>query len=94
MDQKKVFIGLPTYGMLVPQAVQGLLLASSKHRWTIKCWTGSLLACGFNHLWVSALNSRKSHGWTHWLLHHGDVETVTQEFLDVMIDEMDRTCAA
>jgi Protein of unknown function (DUF3431) len=88
----KVFVAVPHYDQLAPQALNGLMLCTDKHNYHIRCGGGSLLAMGFNALWCAALNSRAEHGWTHFSMHHSDLEA-PPGWLDVLLDEMDRVGA-
>jgi hypothetical protein len=89
----KVFVGLPQYGEVVGQALPGLLLASRAGQvGTLVVGGGSLLALGFNRLWCQALNERPAHGWTHFAMHHADVQA-GPGWLDVLLDEMARVGA-
>lgn len=88
-----VFVALPCYDAIVPQALEGLLLSSAKAtRYTILPSSGSLLALVFNRTWVTALNTRKDQGWTHYMMRHADIET-DPYWLDQLVDELDRSGA-
>ncbi len=91
---RRVFIGLPTYnGEFVAEAVPGLIQASkSAERLTFQSRRRSLLCFGFNELWVIALNSRAEQRWTHFAMHHADIEAAPW-WLDTLLDEMDRVGA-
>ena len=88
-SQANVFISVPSYGAMVPQAIEGLMLATSDHRYVIKAQGGSLLAYNFNRLWCIALNSREECGWTHFAMHHADIEA-QPGWVDKLIAEMNR----
>lgn len=89
----KTFIALPQYGDVVAQAIPGLLTASPKGRFgTLVVGGCSLLALGFNRLWCQALNERKERGWTHFAMHHADIQAQPR-WLDILHEEMERTRA-
>ncbi len=89
----RVFIALPSYnGWIVGYALTGLLLASNRAFLHLKLGKGSLLANVFNRLLCMARNSRVECPWTHWALHHADL-SAPEGWLDVMLDEMERTGA-
>jgi hypothetical protein len=87
-----VFIGVPHHDQLAPQALEGLILATAQHRYSINTEGGSLLALMFNLLWCRALNQRDEHGWTHFAMHHSDVEAPAG-WLDTLIQEQQRVGA-
>ncbi len=93
----RVFIGLPHYGGMEPEAYEGLKLPSKDAYFTVKPQPGSLLCLGFNRLWCMALNSRQECGWTHFAMHHADI-SADPGWLDTLIEEMERAevdvCAA
>jgi hypothetical protein len=88
----KVFLAVPHYDQLAPQALDGLMLCTDRHHFHIRCGGGSLLAMGFNSLWCAALNTRAEHAWTHFAMHHSDLEA-PPGWLDTLLDEMDRVRA-
>jgi hypothetical protein len=88
----KIFVAVPAYQQLAPQALDGLSAPSSKHQWHRKLVAGSLLPHTFNQLWTIAYNTRAQYGWTHFVMHHADVEA-PPEFADELVDELDRTGA-
>jgi GT2 family glycosyltransferase len=55
--------------------------------------SSSLLACGFNLLWASALNLRAKKNVTHFLLLHADVAPVDADWIRTLLDEMEKTQA-
>jgi hypothetical protein len=83
-----VFIAVPHYGQLAPQALEGLILATDRHRYSINTEGGSLLALVFNRLWCRALNRRKD-GVTHFAMHHADIQAPAG-WVDTLIEEMAR----
>jgi hypothetical protein len=71
-----IFLAVPHYGELVPEAVPSLMQASTrpeKNRILLNTNGSSLLALNFNMLWTTALNKRESHKITHFAMHHSDV---------------------
>jgi hypothetical protein len=87
-----VYVALPHYDCVVPQALPGLLLATNEHRWHLNERGGSLLAMTFNGLLCDALNTREEIGWTHFAMHHADIQA-PPGWLDVMVAEMERVRA-
>src|SRR5689334_16752230 len=87
-----VFIAVPHYDQLDPQSLEGLMLASAKHRYSVNTEGGSLLALMFNLLWCRALNQRAGRGWTHFAMHHSDIEAPAG-WADTLVDEMERVGA-
>jgi hypothetical protein len=87
-----VFLAVPHYASLVPQALAGLMLASRDgHLASINLEGGSLLGLVFNKLWCRALNERDK-GLTHFAMHHADVEA-PPGWLDVLLEEQARVGA-
>lgn len=85
-----ILIGLPHYGDVCAQALEGMLLATAEDiRWRIEPGWCSILPHNFNCLLCKAFNSRQSHGWTHFGLHHADIEA-SAGWLDTLLAEMDR----
>lgn len=92
-EQARVFIAVPTYnGWVRMEAFRGLMLATSNSRIYHQFNKASLLANGFNRLYATAWNTRRLMPWSHWCLHHADIEA-PEFFLDVMLEEMDRVGA-
>ncbi len=87
---RRLFIAAPSYdGWTREENREGLRRPSeSAEKWTVIPGRGSLLAYVFNRLWLSAYNSRAEHGWTHFAMHHADVEA-PPGWADVLMDEMD-----
>jgi hypothetical protein len=86
-----VFIAVPHYNQLAPQALEGLILATQRHRYSINTEGGSLLALMFNKLWCRALNARAD-GVTHFAMHHSDV-AAQAGWVDTLLEEKDRVGA-
>jgi hypothetical protein len=87
-----VFVALPSYATMVPHALEGLLLATEHARYKYLPRSGSLIALMFNALWVTCLNSRDKEPWTHFAMHHADIEA-PPGWIDTLLSEMDRTGA-
>jgi hypothetical protein len=92
MPQKSIFLALPHYGQLVPEAMLSLILPTAEHRIKIQTSQCSLLANNFNRLWCAALNQRKERELTHFAMHHADLAS-KELWLDKMLEEMDRVNA-
>lgn len=89
----RVFIAVPSYnGWVRMESFDGLMLATQSARSYIRFVKGSLLANTFNRLYATAWNSRKLVPWTHWALHHADIQA-PEGWLDMMLAEMDRVGA-
>jgi hypothetical protein len=86
-----VFLAVPHYDQLAPQSLEGLILATAQHKYSINTEGGSLLALMFNKLWCRALNQRKS-GVTHFAMHHSDI-AVPAGWLDTLLEEKERVGA-
>ncbi len=73
---EEVFIGVPAHEAVVPAALPGLVVPTRGHGRTFAVVPGvdSLLAKVFNKLVCRALNEMKTLGWTHFVLHHSDIE--------------------
>jgi hypothetical protein len=54
----------------------------------------SLLAHGFNHIWLQAVKFRRQGIIDYFLLHHDDIEVKTPGWVDLMVDESQRVGAA
>ncbi len=89
---KSIFVAVPHYGAIVPDALPGLFLASTAHRVFLNTQGGSLLAHNFNKLWAAALNDRETRRLTHFAMHHADV-SAPAGWLDTLVDEMERVQA-
>ena len=92
-----VFLALPSYGGMEPRSLRGIMEAVPSgstivDRWTWQQQGGSLLALGFNTLWCQALNTRERHAWTHFAMHHSDIEA-EPGWLEKLIEEQQR-CGA
>ncbi len=86
--KEEVFIGVPAYGNVVPEALPGLVVPTWGHgrTFTVIPHRDSLLAKAFNWLVCRALNEMRIFGWTHFLLHHADIGCEIG-FLDRLLTE-------
>ena len=86
-SEKSIFLAVPHYGAIVPEALVSLTMASCKHRVSLTTNGASLLAFNFNSLWGSALNQRRDKGLTHFAMHHADVGA-EPGWIDILLEEM------
>lgn len=86
----KIYLGIPTYNRLVEaKAFESIFFAGKQGVAHYKCESLSLLAYSFNRLYCYALNMRKSHGITHFLLLHADIVPVDpQTWVNTLKEEM------
>jgi hypothetical protein len=87
-----VFLAMPHYDSLAPEAHDSVSQATARHRVYYARRGCSLLAHGFNSLLCAALNRRAELRLTHWYLHHADIGAEPGH-LDIMVEEMRRTGA-
>jgi hypothetical protein len=85
--EKSIFLAVPHYGAIVPEALVSLTMASMRHRVSLTTNGASLLAFNFNSLWGSALNQRSDKRLTHFAMHHADVGA-EPGWIDILLDEM------
>ena len=90
--EKSIFLAVPHYGAIVPEALVSLTMASARHRVSLTTNGASLLAHNFNCLWSAALNERRDRGLTHFAMHHADVGA-EPGWIDILLDEMTRVDA-
>lgn len=88
----KILIANPGY---TPGYVSAFAQAKAIQRhpeWEVHFYelSASLLTWNFNSAWATALNLKESHGLTHFLLIHADVRPKGEDWLDVMLAEMER----
>lgn len=87
----RVLVGMPGYVTLTGAAAAGLFRCTADPDLAaVRIHNSSLLAHGFNLLWVEALNGRKRGEYTHFAMQHSDVEPEAG-WLDVLLAELDRT---
>jgi hypothetical protein len=91
---RSIFLALPHYGTIVPEALPGLILPTrtNEHRIHLQTNGASLLAHNFNLLWCQALNSRREKELTHFAMHHADIGS-PPGWLDTILAEMERVDA-
>jgi hypothetical protein len=89
----RVFLAVPHYDALAPQAVAGLYGASHEgHVSSLNLEGGSLLALVFNRLWCRALNERHDKGLTHFAMHHADIQAPAG-WIDTLLAQQERVGA-
>jgi hypothetical protein len=90
MTHPKVFLGMPHYGQVEFEAVQGAYQATlggaDVHLYPSR---ESRLPHNFNKLWCEALNTRASERWTHFAMLHADIVPMPG-WLDVLLAEQRR----
>jgi hypothetical protein len=92
VSDKSIFLAVPHYGAIVPDALPSLCLPSVRHRVLLNTNCASLLAHNFNRLWCTALNERQDKCLTHFAMHHADI-AAPAGWLDVLLEEMERVGA-
>lgn len=93
LGDARVFLAVPAVRG-VKEGLEGLLINSQQvGAFTIKPLGTSILPYTFNCLWATALNGREEHGWTHFAMHHDDVNVSTINWLDILVEEQQRTGA-
>ncbi len=86
----KVFLALPHYSTIHATAMPGLTMPSPQGNvCTVNLEGGSLLSLVFNRLWCRALNERQERGYTHFAMHHADIQAPVG-WVDVLLNELDR----
>lgn len=73
---EKVFVGIPNRGVVVASMVRTILNACEENdplKIEYKEISCSIHTYSFNLLYANALNMRKTHGVTHFCLHHSDI---------------------
>jgi hypothetical protein len=83
-----IFLALPHYGNVTPDALPSLMLASQSHRVSLNTNGASLLAHNFNNLWCAALNAREEKQLSHFAMHHADIGA-EPGWVDLLIAELD-----
>ncbi len=85
-----IFCGLPSYNGENPIAQTFEIFNQNQFPMRVRPFKFSLLAFSFNSLWADALNSRKTHGVTHFLLIHSDIVPISgQKWLETLVNEME-----
>ncbi len=90
--QQSVFLAIPHTGTVSGESLPGLIWATRRGKLTVAPGKISLLATNFNQLWCEALNEDEKEHFTHWAMHHSDIQAPNW-WIDTLIDEMDRVGA-
>jgi hypothetical protein len=86
----KVFLALPHYATVHAAALPGLMQASLEgHVKSVNLEGGSLLSLVFNRLWCRALNERAEKAYTHFAMHHADIQA-PPGWVDVLLAELEK----
>lgn len=85
----QVFLAGPAYEAVVPQALPGLMGASTKTPFAVVLKQSSILPHTFNSLYCDCVNSG---GYTHFAMHHADVEA-PPGWLDTLLEELEASGA-
>jgi hypothetical protein len=86
----KVFLALPHYSTIHAHALPGLFAAAPTGATaTVNLEGGSLLSLVFNRLWCRALNERSEQGYTHFAMHHSDIQAPVG-WMDVLLEELEK----
>lgn len=89
MSMDSVFLAVPTYDNSVQmRAVTALMAATEQRNMHVAFFGSSLLAHGFNRLWVMGVES----GASRWAMLHADVGARVG-WLDTMLDDLESTGA-
>ena len=84
-----IFLVMPNYGGIEPEAVESMWQCSQKHTVTRHVRKPcSLLARSFNGCWTDCINLQPKFGFTHFAMIHSDVGA-DSNWLDTLIAEMD-----
>lgn len=92
-DRYHVFLAQPNAGIITPQCVASMNIMTSKHKVSTAINQFGDVQHNFNMLWCAALNARKDMKFTHFGMIHSDIQVSTPNWVDVLIDEMDRVNA-
>lgn len=94
-NRLRVLAALPCYGAIHPHASDANALASRGKVILAPYWTVSSALChSFNKAWCQALSLQRIGALDMFLMHHADIGIETLFWLDVMVEEMERTGAA
>lgn len=97
MGDRKVFFRTPAYDGRVEadtmMSVMRCICGDSTSQYDYDVQALSALCLNFNMLWAQALNTRASNGWTHFAMLHADMATAMPNWLEFLMDELDRTGA-
>lgn len=91
----RIHAGIPAYDDRIQSGILTSFVFASKEQllWTFTCSSLSILTKNFNGLFCEALNKRKTHGITHFLLWHADIVPLEPHWLDKMASEMKKSGA-
>jgi len=105
-EELHVFIGMPHYGQMQPGAARAMYRFATEPGSGLTLTEGnaggSLLARTFNQLWGTAISNAARGSVTHFAMMHADIEPLAytddnqskrQWWLDILLDEMERTNA-
>lgn len=94
-DKKpRIYLALPHYaGKLDSRALKPIFDSGKYGVVYTKTRGHSLLAHNFNQMWCEALNMRKSHGVTHFIMLHDDVIPVQNNWAEILYQEQIKTGA-
>ena len=85
-----IFLALPHYGNIVPDALPSVMLPTQKHiELHLQTNGASLLAHNFNNLWCAALNIREKKKLTHFTMHHADIGG-SPGWMDILLEELEK----
>ena len=90
-ERKVIYCGLPSYHGENPVAQTfEVFNQGPEFPMRVRPFKFSLLGYAFNFLWADALNSRKTHGITHFLMIHADIVPIAgQAWLKTLLEEME-----
>jgi hypothetical protein len=86
MSAPRVFLAYPHYGQVSFESALAVMQGSHTVPVVLSRGQDSRLPHNFNKLWCEALNTRGSHGWTHFAMLHSDVAP-EPGWLDVLLHE-------
>lgn len=87
---ERVFLAIPTYdGKLDMRTMSGVMAASETRQVKVQCGKSSLLASGFNRLWLAAVES----GCDWWAMLHADIAPCPN-WVDILIEECEEADAS
>lgn len=93
MAGRRVYLGIPCLGSVSMETLLGVSNAFARAGRAgigikLHCEMMSILTMCFNTLWAAALNARKTHGITHFVMLHSDIGPA-DGWLETLLDEMD-----
>lgn len=88
-SKPRIFLALPHYsGKLDSRALTPIICAGQNGVVYTKTRGHSLLAHNFNQLWCEALNLRKSHSLTHFVMLHDDIIPTQKNWVEILHQEL------